>query len=140
MQENAPEWMPTYEPHMSWETRLFVLYLLIVCGFLAFRSAQMIWFLWRFDRHSGLLEAQSSRLRAVALASTKITSVYRLAIFTVLLSLWGLLDSFVTILARLLNRKTGGLRGALIRYIGIAHRFCSRYFRVYIALRNLRFL
>ena len=39
MQENAPEWVPIYELHVAWETRLVVFYLLIVCGFLAFRSA-----------------------------------------------------------------------------------------------------
>src|SRR5581483_6474996 len=91
MQENALEWTPMYEPHMYWEVRIFIFYLLFVLAFLAYRSAQLVWFLWRSRRQSAPLATQSCRQSSLAFASTKMLSLNRLAVFIGLLSLLTLL-------------------------------------------------
>ncbi len=106
MQANAPEWIPNYEHRLSWANKLFILYLLVVCGFAAVRAARVMWFLWRSSRdrktHSYGPDSSpkpgSESINALDTFSIKVTSLRRMAIFTFFVSLLVLLDGMKRIL------------------------------------------
>src|SRR5260370_34916982 len=99
MQANAPEWIPNYEERLSWENKLFILYLLVVCGFAAVRATRVMWFLWRSSRdrktHSHRPDSSPKPgpefTNALDVFSIKVTSLRRMGIFTFFVSLLVLL-------------------------------------------------
>src|SRR6266852_2561484 len=116
MQANAPDWIPNYEHRLSWGNRLFILYLLVVCGFAAVRAARVMWFLWRSTRdrkpHSygpdGSPKPGSESINASDTFSIKVTSLRRIAVFTFFVSLLVLLDGIKRILLGMsVERATG---------------------------------
>ena len=116
MQANAPEWIPNYEERLSWENKLFILYLLVVCGFAAVRATRVMWFLWRSSRdrktHSHRPDSSPKpgpeSTNALDVFSIKVTSLRRMAIFTFFVSLLVLLYEIERILLGMsVERATG---------------------------------
>jgi hypothetical protein len=111
MQETVPDWQPMYEPTpLAWEARLFVLYLLLVCGFLLLRGMSVIRTLWRTRKAGSNASSQSETkfLKEWSLCSIKVASIKRAAVLTFILSLLALLDGSIRVLTSVSNEKFTG--------------------------------
>jgi hypothetical protein len=109
MQETLPDWQPMYEhPPLDWEARLFLLYLLLVCGFLFLRGMSVIRILWRTRKagaSDGSPKSQISFLKEQGLCAIKVASIKRAAVLTFLLSLLALSDGFIRVFTSVSNDK-----------------------------------
>jgi hypothetical protein len=113
MQETVPDWQPIYEPHapLAWEARLFLLYLLLACGFLFLRGMSVIRTLWRMRKTTASDAPQQSGtkfLKEWGLCSIKVASIKRVAVLTFILSILALLDGTIRVLTSVSNEKFTG--------------------------------
>ena len=114
MQETGPEWVPMYEPHLSGEVRLFILFLLIALIFMAMQWARFVYFLGR-TRKLGPEPGRDSEssavrefLRDMELASIRVGSLRKTAVVVFLTSVLVLLDGTARILRAIAIEKNPG--------------------------------
>jgi hypothetical protein len=114
MQETGIGWDPAYEGHLSWFTKVFVLYLAMTLLVSVFRAVSLMRQLWLPRKTQG--EASERFQRTRELCQAKTASIKKLSTLTFLLSLLVLAWSTTKILQGAALQKVTGtafLAGAL---------------------------
>ncbi len=112
MQESSQiTWDPaSINHHVPWESRLFVLYLLVVVAISFVRILHVLRQLWSFTHGSVLMRSgENEFLYAWETCSAKIQSMKRLVFFTLLLSVLVAVYRLRTTLTQLVAQKAFGV-------------------------------
>ncbi len=91
LQDSSIGWDPMEGHHLQWQTRLFIVYSLVVSAYVLGRLAYTIWDIWRYPDGSRIREA----------FTTTIASMKRSAVLTFLLCLLATADEVRGICAEL---------------------------------------
>jgi hypothetical protein len=101
-----------YEPApLAWEARLFLLYLLLACGFLFVRWISVTRALWRTrktDVSGDSPQSEHKRQKEWSLCSIKVASIKRAAVLTFILFVLALLGASIRVLTSISTEKFTG--------------------------------